>query len=206
MGLWASGWTSGEQERLNAEGHKSGGQNVPVMFGLQLPLTRKPWITFSNPCNKVRGTYIYKEVFAHPLLLCRYDAVDDNITVKGLFNWKEMNLWLSFNTNTSGTHLHWQIQMHRWLRCSGTNAVINFRPIVFHGPTSKSQLHGRTPTSHHHVRTPTSTVCLHGPKSTFNFKFSGPSLLDMTSFTLQPHFLSEVYYDNGNCHTLCARA
>ena len=38
------------------------------------------------------------------------------------------------------------------------------------------------------------TVCLHGPKSTPNclffkiFKFSGPSLLGMTSFTLHPSF------------------
>ena len=28
----------------------------------------------------MRGKYIYKEVLARPLLLCRYDAVDDNIT------------------------------------------------------------------------------------------------------------------------------
>ena len=33
------------------------------MFGLQLPLTVKPRTTFSNPCNKVRGKYLYKEVF-----------------------------------------------------------------------------------------------------------------------------------------------
>ena len=49
-----------------------------------------------------------------------------------------------------------------------------------------------------------STVCLHGPISTFNWlffknlKFSGPSLPGMTSSTLQPHFLSGVYYDNGD--------
>ena len=36
---------------------------LTFLFGLQLPLTRKPWITFWNPYNKVRGTYIYKEVF-----------------------------------------------------------------------------------------------------------------------------------------------
>ena len=45
------------------------------------------------------------------------------------------------------------------------------------------------------------TVGLHGPKSTPNwlffkiFKFSGHSLPGMTSFTLQPHFLSGIYYD-----------
>ena len=32
----------GERERHNADGHKSGGPNVAVMFGLQLPLTIKP--------------------------------------------------------------------------------------------------------------------------------------------------------------------
>ena len=44
------------------------------------------------------------------------------------------------------------------------------------------------------------TVYLHGPKSTPNwlffkiFKFSGPSLPGMMSFTLKPYFLSGVYY------------
>ena len=37
-------------------------------------------------------------------------------------------------------------------------------------------------------------------------RFSGPSLPGMTSSTLQSHFLSGVYYDNGDCHILCARA
>ena len=40
----------GEQERYNADGHKSGGQYVAVLFGLQLPHTH-------NPFNKVRGIY-----------------------------------------------------------------------------------------------------------------------------------------------------
>ena len=39
------------------------------MFDLQLPLTRKLWTTLSNPCNKVRGKYFYKEVFLRRLLL-----------------------------------------------------------------------------------------------------------------------------------------
>ena len=66
----ASGWASGERERHNVAGHKSGGQNIAVMFNLQLPLTRKPWITFSNPCNKVRGTYFVKEFFARLFFHC----------------------------------------------------------------------------------------------------------------------------------------
>ena len=50
------------------------------------------------------------------------------------------------------------------------------------------------------------TVCLHGPVSTLNrlffkiLKFSGPSLPGMTSSTLQPYFLSGVYYDNGTIY------
>ena len=44
-------------------GHKVGGQNIAVMFDLHLPLTVKPHTTFSNPWNKVRGKYFYKEVF-----------------------------------------------------------------------------------------------------------------------------------------------
>ena len=49
-----------ERERHNADGHKSGGQYIAVLFDLQLPLTVKPWVTFSNPFNKVRGTYFSK--------------------------------------------------------------------------------------------------------------------------------------------------
>ena len=51
-----------------------GGQDITVMFGLQLPLTWKS-------CNKVRGTYFSKEVFLRlSLLLCRYDTAHENIT------------------------------------------------------------------------------------------------------------------------------
>ena len=64
----------GERERHNVDGHKSGGQYIAVLFGLQLPLTIKPGITSSNPYNKVRGTYFSKEIFARPLSLCRCDS------------------------------------------------------------------------------------------------------------------------------------
>ena len=58
---------------------------LQFMFGLQLPLTRKPWITFSNLCNKVRRTYFVKEVFLRAsLLFCRYDAAYENITNRDL--------------------------------------------------------------------------------------------------------------------------
>ena len=37
--------------------------------------------------------------------------------------------------------------------------------------------------------------------------FQNPQILPgMTSSTLHPHFLSGVYYDNGDCHILCKRA
>ena len=64
VGPRASNWASGERESHNADGHKSGGQYIAVLFGLQLPLTRKPY-------NKVRGIF-FKEVFASLLLLCQY--------------------------------------------------------------------------------------------------------------------------------------
>ena len=46
----ASGWASGQRERHDADGHKSGGQYIAVPFSLQLPLIRKPY-------NKVRGIF-----------------------------------------------------------------------------------------------------------------------------------------------------
>ena len=127
------------------------------------------------------------------------------------------------HTNTKHNR---QPQIHRRLRCSDTNAFINFwvrffntrrerilksilyhtmlttsfnghnptlcpyarnLTIIFHGPTSKSQLPGRTSISQQHCRTPlptimvgsqlqlsasmadNPTVCLHGPKSTPNW-------------------------------------
>ena len=61
---WASGWAALENEKdTTLTAIRLGVKILQFLFGLQLPLTRKPWITFSNPCNKVRGTYIYKEVF-----------------------------------------------------------------------------------------------------------------------------------------------
>ena len=35
---------------------------MKFMFGLQHPLTCKPWTTLSNPCNKERVKYVVKEV------------------------------------------------------------------------------------------------------------------------------------------------
>ena len=66
----------GERERHNADGHKSGGQNIAVLFGLQLPLTHKRY-------NKMRGIYFVKEVFARlSSLLCCYDYEYTSLTDK----------------------------------------------------------------------------------------------------------------------------
>ena len=64
----ASGWASRERERYSADGHKSGGQYVAVLFGLHLPLTH------TTLSNKVRGIFFFIEVFARLLSLCRYDS------------------------------------------------------------------------------------------------------------------------------------
>ena len=42
---------------------------MKFMFGIQHPLTCKPWTTLSNPCNKERGEYNCKEVFMRPSFL-----------------------------------------------------------------------------------------------------------------------------------------
>ena len=75
---------------------------------------------------------------------------------------------------------------------------------------STLRLNGRSLTSRLHGRN--SILWLHSPMSTSHWlffkilKFSGPSFPYMTSSTLQPHSLSGVNYDNGDCHILCARA
>ena len=43
LGPQAPGWASGERERHSSDGHKSGGQYVAILFGLQLPLTHNPF-------------------------------------------------------------------------------------------------------------------------------------------------------------------
>ena len=62
---------------------------MKFIFGLQHPLTCNPWTTLSNPCNKVRGKNIVKEVFLRfPSCACLWccvvvmlnDDVDDYIT------------------------------------------------------------------------------------------------------------------------------
>ena len=60
-----------------------------------------------------------------------------------------------------------------------------------------STFNGRTSTSQHHGRNSTDVI--------FKiFQILSPSLLGMMSSTLQPHFLFGVYYENSDCHILCA--
>ena len=66
----------GERERHNADDHKSGGQYVAVLFGLQLPLTRKPY-------NKVRGIFFKRSLrssyslrqYVFCMYMCIYEYV-----------------------------------------------------------------------------------------------------------------------------------
>ena len=60
LGPRASGWASGERERHNADGHKSRGQYITVLFFLQLPLTVKIWVTLFEPFQKNREVYFSK--------------------------------------------------------------------------------------------------------------------------------------------------
>ena len=41
---------------------------MKFMFGLQHPLTCKPWTTLSKPCNKMRGEYLKRSLFVSSFL------------------------------------------------------------------------------------------------------------------------------------------
>ena len=98
----------------------------------------------------------------------------------------------------------------RKLNSMAENSILcpNGRNLIvgLHGPISNPQLHGQTSTSQHHGRISTSHH--HHGQTLIEiffkiFQILSPSLLGMISSTLQPHFLSGVYYDNGECHILC---
>ena len=49
-GPWASRWAALENEKdTTLTAIRKRGQNIAVMFNLQLPLTRKPWVTLFEP-------------------------------------------------------------------------------------------------------------------------------------------------------------
>ena len=73
LGPWASSWAALENEKdTTPTAIKVGGQYITVLFGPQLPLTRKRY-------NKMRGTYFSNEDFARPLSLCRCDTFCMNL-------------------------------------------------------------------------------------------------------------------------------
>ena len=77
-------------------------------------------------------------------------------------------------------------------------------------PTTSSTVKIQLSTSILWQRTQFSAYVVQGQPSTLLFfkilKFSWPSFPRMMISTLQSYFLSWVYYDNGDCHILCARA
>ena len=93
-GLWASGWAALENEEdTTLTAIRVGVRILQLLFGLQLPLIRKPWITFSNPCNKVRGTYIFLKKSSCVFIIvslwcCRWQY--NNLSLQHL---KMVSLW-----------------------------------------------------------------------------------------------------------------
>ena len=93
-----SGWASKRIRKTQRDGHNSG-VKIWSLCSVSSTLSHaNPWTTLSNPCNKVRGKNIVKEVFLclYPasflpvssywvflrasLLLSRYDTVNEYIT------------------------------------------------------------------------------------------------------------------------------
>ena len=96
-----------------------------------------------------------------------------------LFLWAsfftENTLVLCYNNTSNVRHISWSN-----FKFSTPWSDPNFSTLW---SDATSLHHGRTPTSQHHCRYSTESFSK-------SFKFSGPSLLGMTSSTLQLHFLS----------------
>ena len=94
--------------KTQRDGHNSG-VKIWSLCSVSSTLSHaKPWTTFSNPCNIVRGKYIWKEVFLRlypasflavssscvflraSLLLSRYDTANEYITPRLLGNYKAL--------------------------------------------------------------------------------------------------------------------
>ena len=100
------------------------------MFDLQLPLTRKPWTTLSNPCNKVRGKNILlKKSSCVCLSLRTYHCVCLFIVSLWYGTWEYNNFSLSFIASGRSLGLH-PISSHScWIYvCAGRPAFV--RPCV----------------------------------------------------------------------------
>ena len=182
--------------------------------------------------------YIFKCKYTTHIQIQMQEQSTSNTQATLLFRYEPfINFWLRFFDTRREIQFLKVFHNHTMLTTSfnGQNPTLcpNGRnsTIIFHGPTSKSQLPGRTPLLHTMVGLNFSTPSWSDPN--FNclpqrqttqlsvyiaqsqlptdlflkiFKFSGPSLPSMTSFILQPHFLSGVYYDNCDCHILCMQA
>ena len=97
------------------------------MFGLQHPLTCKPWTTLSNPCNKVRGKNIVKEVFMRPSFLRLPSFVCLNHGVVVMLH----------------EHVNDYITRDGWMHTHRSNGVVfleNLFAFLFYSPRSKSSL------------------------------------------------------------------
>ena len=94
-----SGWASKRTRKTQRDGHNSG-VKIWSLCSVSSTLSHaNPWTTLSNPCNKVRGKNIVKEVFLRlypasflpvssscvflraSLLLSRYDTANEYITL-----------------------------------------------------------------------------------------------------------------------------
>ena len=97
-------WTpaSGEQERHNVDGHNNGVKILPFLFGLQLPLTHKPWVTLLYPYNKVGDKYFVKEVCVHLFI----------IVSLWYGTWEYNSSHLSFPPSTYWMHLLHMLSIH----------------------------------------------------------------------------------------------
>ena len=90
VGLLASGWAALENKKDTTLTAIRVGVNILQFCGVSNSLSH------ANVTNKVRGTYFYKAVFLHLLLLCHCDSfcmyVDDNTTLTMSF---KMCIWLA---------------------------------------------------------------------------------------------------------------
>ena len=101
-------WTPGlrlsirRTRKTQCDGHKSGGQNISVLFGFELPLTRRPWVTLFEPFQIKWEVHIfYKEVFLRSYHCVRllfiasvcilHEQAYENITFRPC--WELRKLW-----------------------------------------------------------------------------------------------------------------
>ena len=84
---------------------------MKFMFGLQHPLTCKPWTTLSNPCNKVRGKYVVKEFFLR-LSACVCLIMVSLWCCMNMYMYISIFIMWVYNTNPSHTQtfqIKWEV-------------------------------------------------------------------------------------------------